>query len=69
MPFIKMDYKHVAEEVYYGKNPLPYAYHTLCNMSGEDKNCANKYKTWSIKDHNTYMGYNFVKSMTQCNKF
>lgn len=38
-----MGYWHLAEEVFYEKKSEVDAEHILCNMSGEDPDCSDKY--------------------------
>lgn len=39
----------------------------MCNLSGEDKNCSNRYAVdLNVIDHLYYEGYNYGKNIAMC---
>ena len=52
LPFEDMAYKHPAYEVFWDEK---FSEHQICDKSGEDKNCSDKFfPDYSAEDHDIY---------------
>lgn len=46
-----LEYRHAAYEVFFDE---AFDSYVVCNNSGEDKTCSDKYSSYSIADHSFY---------------
>ena len=64
--WMKKGYHHISHEVYYPNDPN--STYIICNGSGEDPNCRDKYglDLIFVADHLDYMGYDFTTNEIGC---
>ena len=64
--WMKKGYHHIFHEVYYENDPN--GTYTICDGSGEDPKCRDRYglDLIHVTDHLDYMGFDFTTNEIEC---
>jgi len=64
---MNLGFHHLAIEVFYVNSSKPNKEHIICNLTGEDPDCSNRYLLdINVLDHLYYEGYSYGINIPKC---